>query len=87
MNLPPELLAHIAGDCDHASQKQLRLVDHVFEDLCSPLVFAHFYMAMFEDSLARLEVSEQYAEHTWSKARCVMSRIDARLGSRDITPS
>ena len=53
-NLPAELLDLIVQQCDHASLKQVRLVNSQFEEISSPLVFEHFYMGYFEHSILHL---------------------------------
>ncbi|KAK5170202.1 uncharacterized protein LTR77_004788 [Saxophila tyrrhenica] len=52
--LPPELLDHIAGFCDHATLKSLRRVCKSSRDAATPGVFEHFYMAMFDHCLENL---------------------------------
>ncbi|EME49267.1 hypothetical protein DOTSEDRAFT_40511 [Dothistroma septosporum NZE10] len=53
--LPEELIAAICDHCDHASLKNARAVDHRLLAASTPGVFRHFYMGLFEHSLAHLE--------------------------------
>ncbi|KAI5364988.1 hypothetical protein Slin15195_G045260 [Septoria linicola] len=53
--LPVELLAHIAEDCDHKSQKQLRSTTKALHDLATPLVFDQIYVATFKHSVVKLK--------------------------------
>ncbi|KAK5124764.1 hypothetical protein LTR85_001477 [Meristemomyces frigidus] len=47
--LPRELLDMIVSDLDHASQKNLRLVNRRLEGVSTEPVLEHFYMGYFED--------------------------------------
>lgn len=49
--LPAELLELISQQCDHASQKESRLVNQRFQSAATPSVFEHFYMGYFEHAL------------------------------------
>ncbi|KAF7186282.1 hypothetical protein HII31_12357 [Pseudocercospora fuligena] len=64
-SLPTELLAHIVGFCDHGSQKQLRCLNRVWEDLTSSHVFAHIYLATFEAELLSFQTlaNSRLAKH------------------------
>ncbi|KAK4952767.1 hypothetical protein LTR10_009575 [Elasticomyces elasticus] len=47
--LPPEVLGHIARECNFTSLKQLRLVNKQISAVTTPIIFEHFYMGYFID--------------------------------------
>ncbi|KAK5713994.1 hypothetical protein LTR15_010900 [Elasticomyces elasticus] len=52
--LPPEILGLIARECDFTPLKHLRETNRYLNEVMSPVVFEHFYMAYFPKCLGNL---------------------------------